>query len=173
MTGVSWQKFVPVFASVKVRFDQEENQDKLLHCKQGSYNDCVVLKLQRAFWTNDPMDRVQNESGIFCSIWIGAEAALQNRANYNIHALKLRQLKNYSITSRDFAEEFRRRFAPHQELWPNVSTAFGPTTLMQGWVEIESSQCQEQLLKLLRGFGDLVPLLDELLDVRRKSLPSR
>lgn len=50
-------------AKIKVQFD-ERNRDGLI-CKQGFYKGCSVLKLQKASWTNDPMDRVKNESGIF------------------------------------------------------------------------------------------------------------
>jgi hypothetical protein len=57
------QQFCAVFAKIKARFD-ERNHDGLI-CKQGFYKACSVLKLQKASWTNDPMDRVQNTSGIF------------------------------------------------------------------------------------------------------------
>jgi hypothetical protein len=36
---------------------------------------------------------------------------MKNQANYNIHALKLRDLKGYSIKSLDFAFDFRNAFA--------------------------------------------------------------
>ncbi len=58
----------------------------------------------------------------------------RNRANYNIHALKLRQLKGYSVTSRDFAKELRDNFENIRGRWPNVSVDYGPLTLMQGWI---------------------------------------
>ena len=57
------QRFCAVFAKIKARFD-ERSKDGLI-CKQGFYTHCPVVKLQRASWTNDPMDRVQNETGIF------------------------------------------------------------------------------------------------------------
>jgi hypothetical protein len=85
------QRFRAVFAKIKTRFD-ERNDDGLI-CKQGFYNDCSVVKLQRASWTNDRMDRVQNKTGIFFSVWIDEDAASKSRANYNIHALQLRQLE--------------------------------------------------------------------------------
>ena len=103
------KQFETVFARVKARFDERPSQG--LVCKRGFYGESYVLKLQKASWTNDPMDRVQNKSGIFFSVWISAASLRKNRASYNIHALKLRQLKGYRITSRDFASDFRRGFA--------------------------------------------------------------
>src|SRR6202043_4285614 len=96
------------------------------------------------------MDQVQNRSGIFFSIWIDEKAASDNRANYNIHALKLRALKGYSITSRDFATEFGSKFATG--VWPNVRVNYGPLTLMQGWVEVEPATFEKNGLALLGGF---------------------
>jgi hypothetical protein len=78
------------------------------------------------------MDRVENKTGIFFSIWADAKSASQKRAHYNNHALKLRQLAAYSITSRDFAHEFRSSFARMRGGWPNVRVDYGPLTLMQG-----------------------------------------
>lgn len=60
------QQFRAVFAKIKTRFDKR-NRDGLV-CKRGFYNNCSVLKLQKASWTNDPMDWVQNKTGIFFSI---------------------------------------------------------------------------------------------------------
>jgi hypothetical protein len=159
------QPFRAVFAKIKARFDAR-NGDGLI-CKQGFYKGCSVLKLQKASWTNDPMDRVQNRSGIFFSIWIDAKAAGESRANYNIHALKLRQLKGYSITSRDFAEDFRKGFASMRKAWPNVSMDYGPLTLMQGWIETGPDGFEEDILGLLERFKHVSPLIDRLLKLRR------
>jgi DNA-binding MarR family transcriptional regulator len=155
-----------VFAKVKARFD-ERNRDGLI-CKQGFYNDCSVLKLQKASWTNDPMDRVQNKSGIFFSIWMNEASTRKNRASYNIHALKLRQLKGYSITSRDFANDFRNGFESMRDTWPNVSVDYGPLTLMEGWIEIDSNGLGKDILVLMERFKHLSPLIDRLLESRRR-----
>jgi len=53
------------------------------------------------------MERVENTSGIFFSIWTNDRSIKKNRANYRIHALKLRELKGYAITRRDFAGDFQ------------------------------------------------------------------
>jgi hypothetical protein len=160
------RQFCEVFARIKARFD-ERNHDGLV-CKQGFYEACSVLKLQKASWTNDPMDRVQNTSGIFFSIWMDKESVRKNRANYNIHALKLRQLEGYSITSRDFASEFRKGFASKRNTWPNVSVTYGPQTLMQGWIEVDPNNFEESVLSLMESFQRLTPLIDRLLELRRR-----
>lgn len=160
------RQFGGVFARIKARFD-ERNHDGLV-CKEGFYEACSVLKLQKASWTNDPMDRVQNTSGIFFSIWMNKESAGKNRANYNIHALKLRHLEGYSIASRDFANEFRKGFASTRNTWPNVSVNYGPLTLMQGWIEVDTNSFEEVVLVLMERFNRLSPLIDRLLESRRR-----
>ena len=159
------QRFRAAFAKIKSRFDARNNHG--LICKQGFYNYCSVVKLQKTSWTNDPMDRVQNKSGIFFSVWIDEEAARKSRANYNIHALKLRQLEGYSITSRGFATDFRDAFAPMRDAWPNVSVDHGPLTLMQGYIEIVPKRIEQDILVLLERFKPVGHLIDRLLESRR------
>ncbi len=156
------------FEAVQARWNERTEADPSLVCKQGFYKDCHVVKLQKASWTNDDMGRLENESGIFFSVWIGAEDASRNRAQYNIHALKLRQLRGYAISSRDFASEFRASFASMQSAWPNVSVAYGPQTLMQGWVEIGEQDCVAAILSLMLRFAEAAPLVDRLLERRRR-----
>jgi hypothetical protein len=160
------QQLDTVFAKIKVRFD-ERNRNGLI-CKQGSYKACSVLKLQKPSWTNDPMDRVENTSGIFFSVWTNEASTSKSRANYNVHALKLRQLQGYSITSRDFANEFRKGFASTRNAWPNVSVNYGPLTLMQGWIEVNSNSFEPGVLVLMERFNHLSPLIDRLLESRRR-----
>jgi len=159
------QQFRAVFARIKSHFDEQPSNG--LICKQGFYSDCSVLKLQKAAWTNDGMERVQNKTGIFFSIWIDEKAASKRRANYNIHALKLRQLDGYSITSRDFANDFRSSFASVRNDWPNVSVDYGPLTLMQGWIEINPLAVEQDILSLLDRFEHVSPMIDRLLQARR------
>ena len=166
------QQFEPIFAEIKSRFDSRFDERPSvangLICKQGFYTNSLVLKLQKASWTNDPMNQVRNQSGIFFSIWITEKSAARNQANYNIHALKLRHLKGYSITSRDFAEDFRSRFASLQKPWPNVSVDYGPLTLMQGWIDIHPQSAEKSILHLMESFEQLSPLIDRLLQSRRR-----
>ena len=162
------QDFGATFVKIKSRYDAGKRSRDGLICKQGAYKNCFVLKLQKSSWTNDSMGRVENESGIFFSVWINPMAATANRAEYNVHALKLRELEGYRITSRDFASDFRRDFAPLQDAWPNVSTAYGPLTLMQGWVEFPPGSCEAAVFPLLERFEPLTPVIDRLLAARRR-----
>ena len=168
MKATILQQFEPIFTEIKSRFDERPSVADGLVCKQGFYMNSLVLKLQKAFWTNDRMDEIRNQSGIFFSIWITEKSAAKNQANYNIHALKLRHLKGYSITSRDFAEDFRNRFASLRKSWPNVSVDFGPLTLIQGWIDIQPQSAERSILLLMKSFEHLSPLIDQLLDSRRR-----
>lgn len=162
------RQFRTVFPKIKTRFDERHSGRDGLICKQGFYDGCSVLKLQKASWTNDPVDQIRNESGIFFSLWIDEKAASKSKANYNIHALKLRQLKGYSITSRDFANDFRQGFAPMRDAWPNVSVDYGPLTLMQGWIEVDLHHLEKDILVLMERFKHVGPLIDRLLESRRR-----
>jgi hypothetical protein len=153
------------FREVKRRYDERHRGHGLV-CKQGFYTNCTVLKLQKPFWTSDSMAQVRNRSGIFFSIWINPESAKESRANYNIHALKLRELKGYRITSKDFAEEFRQNFV--KKSWPNVSVDFGPLTLMEGWEEFAPGKLEEDILRMLERFHQVSPLIDHLLEKRSR-----
>ncbi len=137
------QQFDALFAKVKARFDQQPRHG--LICRRGFYTNIAVLKLEKAYWTNDPIDQVQNVSGgIFFSIWVSAASINKNRANYNIHALKLGQLNGYRLTGRDFASDFRNSFASMSHLWPNVGVDHGPLTLMGGWVAIHPNRLRKR-----------------------------
>lgn len=167
MHAKTLQQFDRVFREVKFRLEERTSDSDGLICKQGFHKNSVVLKLQKVSWTNDRMDRIQNESGIFFSIWVNEKSESKDQANYNIHALKLRHLKGYSITSRDFAADFRTRFASFQDHWPNVSVDYGPLTLMQGWIESKPDAAERDILLLMERFQPVSSLIDQLLDVRR------
>ena len=166
MNSNSLLDFGSLFARIKTRLAARESDG--LICKQGFYKNCFVLKLQKPHWTNDPMDQVHNHSGIFFSVWIDEKAARSHRASYNIHAFKLRELRGHSIGSRDFADAFRKSFAAMRKAWPNVSTDYGPQTLMEGWIEFRPDQCEIAILALLERFSHTAPLIDRLLESRRK-----
>jgi len=124
--------------------------------------------MQKVTWTNDRMDQLQNQTGIFFSIWTNEKAASQRRAFYNIHALKLRQLAGYRITGRAFAHDFRKGFAPMRTAWPNVSVDYGPLTLMQGWIEVDLTHFENDALALMERFAQMSPLIDGLMQRRRR-----
>jgi hypothetical protein len=92
---------------------------------------------------------------------------------YNIHALKLRKLKGYSIASRDFATTFRKKFKPFEPQWPNVSLQFGPLTLMQGWVKADKNNMQSEIAGLANRFLEIACLVDETLTLFKNSTPAQ
>ena len=112
---------------------------------------CPVIYLDKPHWHN--RGEVPIPGQIFFSIWQDQTG----RVNYNIHALKLRNLKRYKLESRKFAEAFRANFDP--EGWPNVSTKFGPLTLMQGFIDASD----EQLAHVIQMFIETHHVIDELL----------
>ncbi|HEY1461837.1 MAG TPA: hypothetical protein VGF44_00300 [Terriglobales bacterium] len=156
------------FRLIKKHYDERYASRDELICKQGFYKNCSVLKLQKASWTNDSMDKIQNTSGIFFSIWVTEKSASESKANYNIHALKLRELKGYSITSRNFADEFRKNFTPMKKAWPNLSMDYGPLTLVEGWFEVDLNRLEENILPLMERFKRISMLIDRLLAKRAR-----
>jgi hypothetical protein len=123
-----------------------------------------VLKLQKRAWTNDDLRTIANRTGIFFSIWITAAGAQDGRAEYNIHALKLRELQGYRLTSRDFCQRFRARFVESKAQWPNVAMHYGPLTLMQGWFDIDGKTFEGDVLQMMNRFDrDVAPIIDDLL----------
>lgn len=88
---------------------------------------------------------------------------------YNIHALKLREFKGYSIQSREFAFAFREKFEKYRFKWPNVSVDYGPLTLMEGWQNIKLDDFQKELLALVDLFFKIDHLIDDNLNERKIS----
>lgn len=136
-----------------------------LELKVGIWLDSVVLKIQKKAWLN-PGSANSFQESIFFSIWVNDDTLAKNRLYYNIHALKLRKLKNYRIQSRDFAEAFRARFKPYQSQWPNVSMQFGPLTLMEGWIGV--AELDDLIPQLSNQFLEIASIIDELLAERKK-----
>jgi hypothetical protein len=125
--------------------------------------DCIVLKLYKKSWTNQFQDPLTSESRIFFSVWISNSSIKEKRLLYNIHALKLRQLKGYSIQSRKFADIFRGSFKAFKHNWKNVSVDFGPLTLMEGWLKIDVADFQDEILELANKFLAIEHLIDDTL----------
>jgi hypothetical protein len=113
------------------------------------------------------MESVSNESGIFFSLWLDPHSLRQQRVLYNIHALRLRALVGYTLTSREFARAFRQAFEPLRASWPNVETDRGPQTLMEGWIPLLGNSFHPDLLRLLVRFEKISPLIDRLLAEHR------
>lgn len=151
--------FAAEFQIIKLDYDKARPQMPGLVCVTGVFENCPFIKLFRESW-------MAGKAGIFFSVWIDNDSERSRRLHYNIHALKVRQLKAYAITSREFADAFRRKFKAVQRSWPNVRTDYGPLTLMQGWVELRQDGFHKDVLGLLRQFEQVIPLIDDLLKER-------
>ena len=135
-----------------------------LEIETGIWLNSVVLRVQKEHWRNKLAEKAQTDSAIFFSIWLNEDPLKNSKLLYNIHALKLRQLKGYKLTSRKFAAAFRAEFKKVENKWPNVSVDFGPQTLMQGWVPFNFNSLETDVLKLATGFLAIQYLIDDLLE---------
>ena len=125
----------------------------------------ACLKIQKRAWRNE--DARPFEESVFFSVWVNDESLTTQKLNYNIHALKMREQKAYTIKSREFAEAFRSRFKPFEALWPNVSVSFGPLTLMEGWIPIDTKHFEKEIADMAYRFIDIHPIIDDLLRERK------
>lgn len=146
----------------------DQLDQKLLHKKDievavGVILDSVFLKLYKKSWASPLQDPLTAESRIFFSIWINDAAIEEQKILYNIHALKLRHLKGYAMESRKFADAFRNDFEVFEPQWPNVSVKFGPLTLMEGWVNCDVNDFQNEILSLANNFLSIAHLVDDTL----------
>ena len=155
--------YLEIFRNAAEKIDQGVMNRKQLEVATGLYGDSVFLKLYKQSWTSPSEDPLTATSRIFFSIWINDLAIAEQKLLYNIHALKLRQLKGYSIASRKFAEYFRARFSEFEHQWPNVGLNFGPLTLMQGWIVSDPGKIQEEITEVANNFLELEPLIDQTL----------
>lgn len=142
------------------RLDKKALASRHLEVYVGLTLNSVVLKLYKKEWANDPADPVNAPTRIFFAIWVNENTLKENRIYYNIHALKLRQLKGYAITSREFASNFRQEFKKYKTAWKNVSVNFGPATLMEGWESIENEDPENIVLRLSGNFLQIEQLID-------------
>lgn len=148
---------------VQVNFNQKE-----LEYKVGVWLDSVVLKIQNRSWLNTSPETKPFEDSVFFSVWLNDESIQKGKIYYNIHALKLRQLTNYSIKSREFSNAFRMRFKPFEKQWPNVSVDFGPLTLMEGWVPFDQKHIEKLVADLASNFLEIAVIIEDLLKERKK-----
>lgn len=123
----------------------------------------VVFKIYKPEWSNDFNSPLNSKSRIFFSVWVNDKTIKEGKMYYNIHALKLRELKGYKISSRDFAEKFRNKFIEYQEDWQNVNVNLGPLTVMEGWVNLNIETIENDIIDLAWSFLKISPLIDETL----------
>jgi hypothetical protein len=161
---MDFQYYLDQFKTAAGKFDKKLLDKKEILAETGIWLDSVVLRLQKKHWTNKPFEKPQSGSSIFFSIWLNDKAAKDSKILYNIHALKLRQLNGYSITSREFADAFREKFKKFESRWPNSSVDYGPQTLMQGWKKLDLEHLQKDIIDLATKFLEIDFLIDDLLN---------
>ena len=156
--------YLDKFQQASDRLDKKLLAKKQMEVAVGVYHDSVFLKLYKKAWANKVPDPLTSASRIFFSVWINDKLIQEQKIFYNIHALKLRQLNGYTITSRKFADDFRKSFRSFEHQWPNVSVQFGPLTLMEGWQKVDEKNFQKEMLELARRFLEIDYLVDDLLE---------
>lgn len=152
------------FQKAADRLDQEILNEKSIEVAVGIYLDSVFIKLYKKSWSTNPDEALTSESRIFFSVWVSDSDIEKQRLMYNIHALKLRKFKVYTIESRKFAEVFRKSFKAYEDKWPNVTTNHGPLTLMEGWLKLDLENFQEDIVKLSYNFLEIEHLIDATFD---------
>lgn len=155
------------FQSAADQLDKKNLNRKRIDVWVGVELDSVCLKLYKTAWTNNFQNPMASESRIFFSIWVNELSIKEQKLFYNIQAFKLRELNGYSIVGKNFAEEFRKRFSSEAH-WPNVNTAFGPQTLMEGWQKVDMENLNQQVADLANHFLDIENVIDEVLETFKK-----
>lgn len=155
------------FQKAADQLDKKTINRKRIDVSVGVVLDVVCLRLYKTAWTNNFQNPMESESKIFFSVWLNDAALKEQKVRYNIQALKLRELSGYAIESKNFADEFRKRFDSGAH-WPNVSTAFGPQTLMEGWQKIEVENFEQHVIDLANHFLTIESMIDEVLDIFKK-----
>jgi hypothetical protein len=155
--------YLEKFNNSATQLDKKLLKDKQLEISVGIILDSVYLKLYKKKWLNDSEQEINAKTKIFFSIWVNDKTLKENKIFYNIHALKLRHLRDHSISSRDFAEKFRRDFKKIQQHWENISLNFGPLTLMEGWSEIHTGDIETIIVSLANNFLTIDHIIDKTL----------
>jgi hypothetical protein len=154
-------EYLDIFQKAADRLDKKKLNKKRLEFAVCLYKTSVCLKLYKEAWANPGTDALTAPTRIFFSVWINEEWPKEQKIRYNIHALKLRYLKGYTIASREFAETFRSRFNAFAHEWPNVNVQFGPLTLMEGWQNANEQTLQNEIVELSNRFLQIEHLIDE------------
>ena len=164
-----YQDYLNDFELAKNQLNQSLLNEKQLLVWVGFKLDSVVLKLYKKSWTNDEFNPLDASSRIFFSVWLNNVSIAEEKVYYNIHALKLRELKRFNIKSRDFAESFRKDFKNHQADWENVSVDFGPLTLMEGFMKLNPRSVTDAIVELANNFLKIENLIDDTLHSFKKN----
>lgn len=156
------------FRCAAARLDSKLLAAKQLEVWVGVVLESVCLKVFSRQWCSDPEAPLQARSRIFFSVWVNADTIGKGKVYYNIHAFKLRELKGYSISSRNFAEGFRNRFKVEQDKWANVDLNLGPLTLMEGWEQLNPDSLENQVAAWAESFVNCAGLIDSTLESFKK-----
>lgn len=156
--------YLQEFKSAISKCNQKDFDSQDIQLFAGIVLDSVAFKAYKPGWASDPENPLSSDGRIFFSVWVNEKSIKEERLYYNIHALKLRELKEYKIASRHFAERFRNNFKSHQNNWMNVSTNYGPQTLMQGWQKLKIDTIQNDVIQLASEFLKISPLIDKTLN---------
>ncbi|OXG06607.1 hypothetical protein BC749_102524 [Flavobacterium araucananum] len=157
--------YLQEFRKVVDQLDSKLLNEKSIEVSVGIYLDSVFIKLYKKSWASNSEEPLTAQSRIFFSVWIHDSTIQKQKIMYNIHALKLRNLKGYSIQSRKFAEIFRDHFKEYKHKWENVTVNHGPLTLMEGWIKLDLENLQEEVLKLAINFLAIEHLVDDTLNL--------
>lgn len=160
---MEYKNYLSTFQNAADQLDKKVLQKKQVEVAVGEVLNSVFLKLYKKSWANPFQDPLTADTRIFFSIWVNNSTLDRQNLFYNIHALKLRHLKGYSIQSRKFADNFRKRFKSYEKYWLNVSVNFGPLTLMEGWQKIDTINLQSDIVKLANEFLGIEHLIDDTL----------
>jgi hypothetical protein len=153
------KQFLIEFQKVRDIYDKVASQKSGLICSTSVFEGCPQVTLHRDSWKS-------GTAGIFFSIWTDNDSRNTGRIHYNIHALKMREFKGHVITSRDFADDFRKNFKALSSSWPNVRVDYGPLNLMQGWIVFREDSFERDVLRLMSQFATVRPIIDRLLEER-------
>ncbi|MES2379154.1 MAG: hypothetical protein V4553_21360 [Bacteroidota bacterium] len=148
--------------------DKQPFVSNQLELKAGVWLDSVALKIQKPDWLNKTPDAKPFGESFFFSVWINDQTIKQGNIYYNIHAIKTRELKDYHIKSREFADAFNKRFEPFKSDWPNLYKPLAPHTLMEGWITLNADTLENEIALLSRRFSAIAFIIDELLAERKK-----
>lgn len=161
---MDYKYYLDIFQKAADNLDKIKLQEKQIEVAVGEVLNSVFLKLYKKSWANPSQNPITADTRIFFSIWVNNSTLDKQTLFYNIHALKLRHLKGYSIQSRKFADTFRKSFKDYKHNWQNVSDNFGPLTLMEGWQQIDLENFQGDIVKLAKNFIEIEHLVDNTLN---------
>lgn len=157
------QNHLAVFNSLKDERAAEFQSQHGLTIKTGEGLGAAILKLLKPSWTTDSPDELLNSNGLFFGVWVDAECEAKGIARYNLHAKKLRFIKDEKFAAREFVRAFRVQGQMQLESWPNWSFPKGPITLFEGHIPLDTKTLHTETSKLMDHFAALTPLLDQLL----------